>query len=141
MENVVAEANAEPRFEMLLLAVFGAVALLLAAIGIYGVMNYSVSRRTREIGIRMSLGANHADVLRMILRQAILQALAGTIVGVTGALLLSKLMAGMLFAVQPTDPLTFGAVTVVLSLAALLATFIPARKAIQIEPVVALRNE
>jgi putative ABC transport system permease protein len=89
----------------------------------------------------MSLGANHADVLRMILRQAILQALAGTIVGVTGALLLSKLMAGMLFAVQPTDPLTFGAVTVVLSLAALLATFIPARKAIQIEPVVALRNE
>jgi predicted permease len=141
MENVVAEANAEPRFEMLLLGVFGAVALLLAAIGIYGVMNYSVARRTREIGIRMSLGASRADVLRMVMQQAMVQAIAGTLVGVSGAFLLSKLMSKMLYGVQPTDPFTFGAVTIVLSLAALLATCIPARKATHIEPMVALRNE
>jgi putative ABC transport system permease protein len=141
MENVVAEKNAEPRFEMLLLGLFAAVALLLAAIGIYGVMNYSVSRRTREIGIRMSLGASRTDVLRMVIKQAMLQALAGTLVGVSGALLLSKLMINMLYAVRPSDPLTFTAVTIVLSLAALFATWIPARKATRIEPMMALRNE
>jgi putative ABC transport system permease protein len=141
MERVVADANAEPRFEMFLLGVFGAVALLLAAIGIYGVMNYSVSKRTREIGIRISLGASRADVLRMVMRQAVLQALAGSVVGVAGAVLLSKLMTKMLYGVQPTDPLTFGGVTFILGLAALLATCVPARKAARIEPMVALRTE
>jgi predicted permease len=141
MEQAVADANAQPRFEMLLLGLFGGVALVLAAIGIYGVMNYAVSRRTREIGIRMSLGANRGDVLRMVLRQAMVQALVGTAVGVGGAILLAKLMTKMLYGVQPTDPLTFGGVTIVLSLAALLATCVPARKATQIEPMVALRSE
>jgi len=141
MERVIAEANAQPRFEMLLLGLFGAVALLLAAVGIYGVMSYSVSRRTREIGIRIALGANRADVLRMVGLQAIGQALAGMAAGVAGAVLVSKLMARMLYGVQPTDPATFAGVAVVLGLATLLAAFVPARRATRIEPMTALRNE
>jgi predicted permease len=141
MERAVADATAQPRFEMLLLGLFGMVALVLASVGIYGVMNYSVSRRTREIGIRMSLGASRGDVLRMVFRQAIMQALVGTAVGVVGAVLLSKLMVKMLFGVQPTDPVTFAVVTIVLGFAALLASGVPARKAAQIEPMTALRSE
>jgi putative ABC transport system permease protein len=141
MDEAVAAATAQPRFEMLLLALFGAVALVLAAVGIYGVMNYAVARRTREIGIRMSLGASRTDVLRMVARQAISQAAVGTAVGVAGAVLLSKLMTRMLYGVKPTDPSTFGGVAIVLGLAALLATFVPARRAARIEPMVALRNE
>jgi predicted permease len=141
MDRVVADANARPRFEMYLLGLFAAVALLLAAVGIYGVMTYTVSRRTREIGIRISLGASRADVLRMVVRQGMLEALAGMAAGVMGALLLSKLMAGMLYGVQPTDLVTFGGVAIVLGLAALLATYVPARRATRIEPMVALRQE
>jgi putative ABC transport system permease protein len=141
MDRVVADATAQPRFEMLLLGVFAAIALLLAAIGIYGVMSYSVSRRRREIGIRMALGASRADVLRMVVRQGVMQMLAGTVAGIAGALLLSQLMAKMVYGVRSTDPVTFGGVAVVLGLAALLGSCVPARKAIGIEPMVALRNE
>jgi putative ABC transport system permease protein len=141
MDRVVADANAQPRFETLLLGVFAAVALLLAAVGIYGVMSYSVSRRTHEIGIRISLGASRTEVLWMVLRQGMAQALAGTAAGVAGALVLSRLMAKMLYGVRPTDPVTFGGVAMVLGLAALLATCVPARTATRIEPMVALRNE
>jgi FtsX-like permease family len=141
MDRVVSEANAQPRFEMLLLGVFATIALLLAAVGIYGVMSYSVSRRTHEIGIRISLGASRVDVLRMVARQGMVQALMGTAAGIAGAVLLSKLLAKMLFGVQPTDPPTFAGVTVVLGLAAILATAVPARKAAQIEPMMALRSE
>jgi putative ABC transport system permease protein len=141
MDQAIADATAQPRFEMMLLGLFGVVALILAAVGIYGVMNYSVSRRTREIGIRMSLGASRGDVLRMVFRQAIMQALIGTAVGIAGAVLLSKLMAKMLFGVQPTDPATFAAVTIILGLAALIASGVPARKASRIEPMTALRSE
>ncbi len=141
MDGAIANATAQPRFEMLLLGLFGAVALLLAAIGIYGVMNYSISRRTREIGIRMSLGASRSDVLRMVLRLAMLQAIAGTAVGVIGSFLLVRLLAKMLYGIQPTDPLTYASVIVVLGLAALFAALIPARKAMHIEPLVALRSE
>jgi putative ABC transport system permease protein len=141
MDEAVAHATAQPRFEMLLLGLFGAVALVLAGVGIYGVMNYSVTRRTREIGIRMSLGATRAVVLRMVILQAGAQALAGTMVGVAGAFFLSKLMSQLLFGVQPTDPATFVAVTVVLGLAALVASGVPARKAMRIEPMTALRSE
>jgi predicted permease len=141
MDRVVADATAEPRFEMLLLGVFAAIALLLAAVGIYGVMSYSVSRRTHEIGIRISLGASRADVLRMVVRQGMVQALAGTAAGVAGALLLSRLMAGMLYGVRPTDPATFAAVGIALGLAALAATGVPARGATRIDPMVALRHE
>lgn len=141
MDEVVAMATAEPRFETVLLTLFASVALLLAAVGIYGVMNYAVSRRRREIGIRMSLGASRSEVLRMVMLQSVTQVLTGTVVGVTGAILLSKLMSKMLFGVQPSDPLTFVGVTTILGLAALLATLVPARKAIQIEPMLALRSE
>ncbi|MBV9500635.1 MAG: ABC transporter permease [Acidobacteriaceae bacterium] len=141
MDQVVADATAQPRFEMLLFALFGAVALVLAAVGIYGVMNYSVSRRTREIGIRISLGASRAAVLGMVARQGMTQALAGTAVGLASAVLLSQLMRKLLYGVRPTDPITFGGVAIVLGLTALVATSVPARKATRIEPMTALRNE
>src|ERR1017187_8987383 len=141
MDRVVANATSQPRFEMLLFGLFAAVALVLAAVGIYGVINYSVSRRTREIGIRISLGASRAAVLRMVVQQGMLQALAGTAAGFAGALLLAKLMTGMLYAVRPNDPVTFGGVLVVLGLVALLASCVPARKATRIEPTAALRSE
>jgi putative ABC transport system permease protein len=141
MDQAVADATAEPRFLALLLAVFAAVALLLAAVGIYGVMSYAISRRTHEIGIRMSLGATRGDVLRMVLRQGMLQALAGSLVGIGGSLLLARLMSGMLYGVRPDDLPTFGGVSVVLGLAALLAICVPARRATRIEPMAALRQE
>jgi putative ABC transport system permease protein len=141
MDRVVADATAQPRFEMLLLGMFAAVALVLAAVGIYGVMNYAVSRRKREIGIRISLGASRRDVLQMVLRQGMRQALAGTAAGVAGALLLSKLIAKVLYGVQPADPVTFGAVAIVLGLAALFAVCVPARRATRIDPMLALRND
>jgi predicted permease len=141
MDEAVASATAAPRFEMLLLGLFGAVALILAAVGIYGVMNYSVARRTREIGIRMSLGASRTDVFRMVIAQAVQQALMGAACGIAGAVLLSKLMAKLVFGVRPTDPLTFFAVFIALSMAAVLASALPARKAIRIEPMNALRSE
>jgi putative ABC transport system permease protein len=141
MDQAVADATAEPRFLALLLAVFAAVALLLAAVGIYGVMSYAIARRTHEIGIRMSLGATRADVLRMVLRQGMAQALAGSLAGVGGSLLLARLMSKMLYATRPDDPLTFGAVTIALGGAALLAICVPARRATRIEPMSALRQE
>jgi predicted permease len=141
MDAVVADANAQPRFEMLLLAVFAAVALALAAVGIYGVMSYSVSRRTHEIGIRLSLGAGRADVLRLVVRQGMALALGGSIAGMVGALLLSRLMTDMLYGVRPTDPFIFAGVAMVLGLVALVATYVPARRATRIDPMVALRYE
>jgi predicted permease len=141
MDDVVAEANAEPRFEMALLAVFAAVALILAAVGIYGVMSYSVERRTREIGIRISLGASRTDVLRLVVRQGMALALAGSAAGIVGALLLSRLMTKLLYGVRPTDPLTFSGVAILLTLVALAANYLPARRATRVDPIVALRYE
>ena len=141
MDQAVADATAEPRFLALLLAVFAAVALLLAAVGIYGVMSYAISRRTHEIGGRMALGATRADVLRMVLGQGMVQALAGSLAGVGGALLLGRLMSRMLYGVRPHDPVTFGMVAMVLGTAALLAICVPARRATRIDPMVALRQE
>jgi len=141
MDAVVADANAQPRFEMLLLAVFAAVALALAAVGIYGVMSYSVSRRTHEIGIRLSLGASRADVLRLVVRQGMALALAGSLAGMVGALLLSRLMTNMLYGVRPTDPFIFAGVATVLGLVALVATYVPAWRATRIDPMTALRYE
>ena len=141
MDEVVASANAQPRFEVLLLGVFAMVALLLATVGIYGVMSYSVARRTREIGIRVSLGASRADVLRMVLLQGMRQAFIGAAVGAAGALFMAKFMSTMLYGIQPTDPVTFVGVAIVLGLAALLATSASARKATQIEPMAAVRSE
>ncbi len=141
MDGVVTEANAQTRFEMLLLTIFAAVALVLASVGIYGVISYSTSRRTHEVGVRMSLGATRADVLLLVMRQGMWLALAGAVTGIAGALLISRLMAGLLYGVKPTDPLTFAAVAVGLGLVAMLACYIPARRAMRINPIAALRYE
>jgi putative ABC transport system permease protein len=141
MDGVVAEANSQPRFEMLLLTIFAAVALVLAVVGIYGVISYSASRQTHEIGVRMSLGATRGDVLFLVVRQAVWLALAGSVAGIAGALLLSRLMARLLYGVQPTDPATFVVVAIGLGLVAMLACYIPARRAMRIDPIAALRYE
>ena len=141
MDRVITDTTAPTRFEMLLLAAFAGVALTLAAIGIYGVMSYAVSRRTREIGIRISLGAGRLDVLRMVLRQGMSQAGTGATVGIGIALLLSQLMRNLLYGITPSDPFTFAAVAVVLGITAAIAICIPARKAMRIEPMLALRSE
>jgi putative ABC transport system permease protein len=141
MDGVVSEANAQPRFVMMLLSIFATVALVLAAVGIYGVISYSASRRTHEIGVRMSLGATRQDVLLLVIRQGVWLAVAGSIAGLAGALLLSRLMAGLLYGVQPTDPVTFAGVATGLGAVATLACYVPARRAMHIDPIAALRYE
>jgi putative ABC transport system permease protein len=141
MDAVVARATAQPRFNLVLLATFAAVALVLAAVGIYGVMSYSVSRRTHEIGLRMALGAQPGDVLRIVVGQAMVLAIIGACVGLLGALALGRFMSSFLYGVQPSDPLTFLAMAVVLGAVALTASYIPARRATRIDPLLALRHE
>jgi predicted permease len=141
MDHVVAEATGQSRFYLILLGAFGTVALVLAGVGIYGVMSYSVSRRTQEIGIRMALGARGRDVLRLVVYQGIIQALVGVAVGLAGALALSRLMAGLLYGTRPNDPATFAAVVLVLSGVAVAASYVPARRATKVDPIVALRCE
>ncbi len=141
MDGVVAEANAQPRFEMLLLTIFAAVALILSAVGIYGVISYSASRRTHEIGVRMSLGATRRDVLFLVVRQGMWLAFLGSVTGIAGALLLSRLMAKLLFGVKSTDPETFLAVAMGLAFVAMVACYIPARRATRTDPMAALRYE
>jgi predicted permease len=141
MDGIVSDANAQPRFEMLLLSVFAVVALVMAAVGIYGVMSYSVSRRTHEIGIRISLGASRKDVFRLVVRQGMMLALVGTAAGITGALLLSRFLSKVLYGVPATDPLTFACVVLLLAGVALLANYIPARRAMRVDPMIALRYE
>jgi predicted permease len=141
MDGVVADANAQPRFEMLLLGLFAALALVLATVGIYGVMSYSVAQRTHEIGIRVSLGASRANVVLLVVRHGLLLALTGSAAGIAGALALSRMMKSLLYEVKPTDPLVFAAVTILLVLVAVAACYIPARRATRIDPMVALRHE
>lgn len=141
MDGVVAEVTAEPRFEMFLMTIFAAVALVLAGVGIYGVISYSASRRTHEIGVRMSLGATRGNVLLLIVRQGMWLAVAGSAAGLGGALLLSRFMGKLLYGVKPTDPATFAAVAVGLGVVAMLACYLPARRAMRIDPVAALRCE
>jgi putative ABC transport system permease protein len=126
---------------MQLLTIFAAVALVLATVGIYGVISYSATRRTHEIGVRMSLGASRRDVLLLIVRQGMRLALIGSVTGIVGALLLSRLMSKLLYGVQPTDPVTFVAVAIGLAVVAILACYIPARRAMRINPMTALRYE
>jgi predicted permease len=141
MSNVVEQATAESRFYLVLLAVFAAIALTLAAVGIYGVMSYSVSRRTHEIGIRIALGAEQATVLRFIVRQGMSVALIGAGVGLVAAFALTRLMGRLLFGVGPTDPTTFALVTATLCTVALAASYLPARRATRVDPLTALRSD
>jgi putative ABC transport system permease protein len=141
VEDIVAESIAQPRFYMLLLAAFASVALVLAAVGIFGVMSYTVSQRTREIGIRMALGAHGRSVVSMIVRQAMLLAIAGLALGLVAALALSRTMATLLFNLSPTDPLTFSTVGAILAAVAFLASYLPARRAAGVDPIVALRTD
>jgi putative ABC transport system permease protein len=141
MAEVVASSVAQKRLTMQLLTIFAGAALLLAAVGIYGVIAYSVTQRTQEIGIRMALGAQRGDVLRMVVGQAMVLTLTGILIGGVGAFVLTRLMTGLLFNVKPRDPLTFLAVAVVLGLVAAFASYVPGRRATCVDPVIALRAE
>jgi putative ABC transport system permease protein len=141
MDDVVSRSVAQRRLMMTMLGIFAGAALLLSAVGIYGVIAYGVSQRTQEIGIRMALGAQRGHVLRMIVAQAAWLSLAGILIGAGGAFLLTRLMADLLFEVEPFDPLTFAGVAAMLGAVALLAGYVPGRRATRVDPVVALRAE
>ena len=141
MDQLLVQSNAAPRFQTFLLSVFGGLGLLLAVVGIYGVISYSVAQRTHEIGIRMALGADAGRVMRLVLRQALNLSLLGVAIGIVASFALTRLMSSLLFGVTPTDPLTFASVTIVLVAVALAACYIPARRAMRVDPMVALRHE
>jgi putative ABC transport system permease protein len=141
MTRVVATAYAQPRSQSLLLGLFGALGLVLALVGIYGVISYSVGRRTREIGIRVALGAQAGDVLGLVVGQGTKLVLAGVVIGLAASFAATRLMSGLLYGVSATDPLTFAGVSVLLVLAGLAACYVPARRAIRVDPVQALRQE
>jgi predicted permease len=139
MESIVSDTFADRRFSMTVLGVFAGLALLLASVGIYGVISYLVGQRVHEIGIRMALGAQQGDVLRLVLGQGAGMALIGVGIGLIASVWLTKLMSTMLFGVSSTDPLAFGAAAVMLTLVALAACYIPARRAMRVDPIIALR--
>jgi predicted permease len=141
LEEVVGEAVARPKLIAALLGLFAVLALVLGAVGIYGVLGYTVSQRQREIGVRLALGARPPEVLRMVLRSGMTLAGVGVALGVAGALVLARVMASILYGVAPHDPLTFGAVVVVLLGVALVACLVPARRAMRVDPAITLRGE
>jgi predicted permease len=141
MEQVISDAMARQTFQMVLLAVFASIALLLAALGVYGVMSYAVEQRTHEVGIRLSLGAGSADMIRLVVGQGMRLGAIGVVCGLAAAFALTRLIEKMLFGVKATDPLTYAIVAAVLTAVALLATYIPAHRATKIDPGIALRYE
>jgi len=141
MNERLADVVAEPRFQTLLLSLFGVIALVLVSVGIYGVVSYSVVQRTHEIGIRMALGAQPNSVLKLIIGQGVLLASFGIALGLLGAWAFSRLLRTFLFGVSATDPLSFGAAVLLLAAVVLLACYLPARRAARLEPLVALRSE
>jgi putative ABC transport system permease protein len=140
MEEVMTMSTAQRRVTMVLIVAFALLALVLAAVGIYGVISYSVTQRTQEIGIRMALGAERATVMRMVIGQAMVLAGAGVVAGMAGAWSLTRLMQKLLFGVEPSDPMTFGTVAAVLGLVAAAAALVPAARATRVDPAIALRS-
>jgi putative ABC transport system permease protein len=141
MTELLSRSLFPARMGAVLLGAFGLLALLLAAVGLYGVISYSVSRRVREIGIRMALGAGRREVLRMVLKEAMALVAVGIGLGLAAGAIMTRLLAGFLYAVSVTDPATFAGVTLLLGAVALLASLIPARRATRVDPMVALRYE
>ncbi|MGC1768977.1 MAG: FtsX-like permease family protein, partial [Candidatus Acidiferrales bacterium] len=141
MDKIIARSLADRRFALELLGLFAAVALLLAAIGIYGVMAYSFSQRTHEVGIRIALGAQRADILRMALSEGMQIVAIGLATGLAGAAIMTRLFRSMLFNVAPADPITFATAAAILAAVALMACYIPAQRATQVDPLTALREE
>jgi len=141
MDEVVADSASQPRFFASVLSILAALALLLATVGIYGVISYSVSQRTHEIGIRMALGAERRDVLKLILRRGLALAILGVLIGAAGAAGLTRFLSSLLFGVKSTDPIIFGGVAILLVVVAFAACYIPARRAMRVDPVTALRFE
>jgi predicted permease len=141
MNEVIANSLAARRFSTILLQAFAAVALLLASVGLYGVISYLVGQRTQELGVRLALGAQRRDVLRLVLSQGLKMALGGVALGLTAALGLTRLLAKLLYNVSATDPATFAVISLLLVTVALLACYLPARRATRVDPLVALRHE
>jgi putative ABC transport system permease protein len=141
MDQLLRDSVGSRRVTLILLGIFSALALVLAGIGIYGVISYSVAQRTQEIGIRMALGARREDVMRMILLQGARIAATGLAAGMTAAFVLTRYLEKLLFSVSPGDPATFAIVALVLALVALLACYIPARRTLRVDPLTALRYE
>jgi putative ABC transport system permease protein len=141
MQDVVDGSVGSRRFPMILLAVFSVLALALASVGIAGVVSYAVAQRTHEIGIRMALGASPVDVLKLIGGQSGIWVLAGLVIGIAGALGVTRMLVGLLYEVRPADPLVLGAVSLVLAVVAFCACYLPARRAMDVDPMVTLRHE